>query len=267
MKQLKFLMAALLMVMGVSLSSCLDSGDNTTRVDGAIVKVNSRYGTPIFYMLNGRTIALSSASLNSNLANGIDFNKFDGQILQFEYTWDSSLIEITDDTKDIKDVAFYRCFPMNSAVEVVTEDGAKNDSISDMPIISLKKEISGHKYEPYFWGKTLVLPIEYYMSTRVHNFTLEYHPEQQESDGTLKLVLEHNKVNDQISYDLNTSWDFAVGGAQYAYYRAFDLTNILYMLDTTPENVIVEYKESTQTDLDKAESKTCTIPYKDAFEK
>ncbi len=261
-------MAAFALVAGISLTSCLKSENNNTRTGGGIVIVNNLYGSAVFTTLDGKTITPSAASLAAAVAKGFDVSKYDGQIAQLMYTWDSSLLQINEATREVKGVTLQQFYPMNSRVEVVTKEGASNDSISDMPILSLRKEASGTTYEPYFWGKTLILPLEYYISNHFHSFTLEYHSDKQPTDGTLALVLEHSKGKDQTGGS-NTSWNLANYGSLYVYFRAFDLTEIISVLrgGALPTKVAIEYREGPGSDLKNAETKTYTFDYKDASKK
>ena len=152
-------MAAFALLAGISLTSCLKSENDNTRTGGGIVKVNNLYGTPVFTTLDGKTITPSAVSLAAAKAKGFDVFKYDGQVAQLMYTWDSSTLQINETTREIKGVTLQQFYPMNSRVELVAKDGAANDSISDTPILSLRKETSGTKYEPYFWGNTLILPL------------------------------------------------------------------------------------------------------------
>lgn len=233
MKQhFKLLTLAVALVAGLTtMTSCLNGDDDPTQYASPVVKVYTTYlGMGVYFeSIDGVRIEPTEASYNASISQGMNWNNYNGQIIQLSYSYDpeSPDVEITDD--GISGVTLIGFYPMNSPVEVVQSEGAPNDSIGNMPIISIGKEnYNGSPIEAQYWDEhNLLVPINYYLGNYQHTFTLEYRPyESALSDGTLRLYLEHNKQEDNPSQN-NTSWDYLLYyGNSFLYYRAFNLSNV-----------------------------------------
>ncbi len=269
MAKFKIWMVALTLIMGVSLSSCMNSDDDTTRSRGALAKVYSMYGMNYYFKtVDGITITPTATSVAELEARGFKFSEVEGQVVQIAYQWDSSVLEIPDNATKIEGVALTGIVSLDSQVEVVDEPGAANDSISDTPIISLKKEVSStFAYEPYYFDtNTLMLPINYYIQTKPHSFTLVYYPNEETTDGTIKLYLRHKKSGDNMTTGSPTSFDYAYNGSTYLYYRSFNLQKIAYSTSGSLDKVIIVAEENANSvELDDNNTKTneYTVEYKE----
>lgn len=269
MKQLKFLMAALLMVMGVTLSSCLDSdsGDSTSRV--GIGKVYSNYGSYSFKDLQGYTIIPTYASVASQLSNGNDLSKYVGDVVYFGYDIASATTD--ESAKTVTDVTFNGCFSLNSPVEVVegtATDKAPNDSIENTPIISLKNgyDVPGFVFDNH----TLYLPTNYTMTNAENYISLVYYTDEEENnDDSLCLHLRYNSKGNKVSSPI-TSKDYTYYNLAY-YMNYFDLSDVFYAhmskhnLTAFPTKIKVLTKEnsySTSLDDDQTKENTYIIEYK-----
>lgn len=224
-KQMKFLTLALALFVGMTLTSCLNSDDNTTSTMSTIVKVQgSFYGTVSFVAQDGYTIEPSQESYYQTVANGIEWEQYYGKIIQLIYSYDTTSADVVIDEDGISGVTLQSLASLDSPVEIVTSEGAQNDSIANMPIIELG---DGNSITPMYWdSQTLILPINYYIyfngySLNAHTFTLEYHA-YEPYDGTLRLYLEHNKQKDNPTTQM-TSYQL---GLVSGYYRAFDLRQL-----------------------------------------
>ena len=233
MKQhFKLLTLAVALVAGLTtMTSCLNGDDDPTQYASPVVKVYTTYlGMGVYFeSIDGVRIEPTEASYNASLSQGMNWNNYNGQIVQLQYSYnpESPDVEITDD--GISGVTLIGFYPMNSPVEVVQSEGAANDSIGNMPIISIGEDnYNGSSVEAQYWDEhNLLVPINYYLGNYQHTFTLEYRPyESALSDGTLRLYLEHNKQEDNPSQAGNTSWDYALYGNSFLYYRAFNLSNV-----------------------------------------
>ena len=200
MKQhFKLLTLAVALVAGLTtMTSCLNGDDDPTQYASPVVKVYTTYlGMGVYFeSIDGVRIEPTEASYNASLSQGMNWNNYNGQIVQLQYSYnpESPDVEITDD--GISGVTLIGFYPMNSPVEVVQSEGAANDSIGNMPIISIgKNDYNGSSVEAQYWDEhNLLVPINYYLGNYQHTFTLEYRPyESALSDGTLRLYLEHNK--------------------------------------------------------------------------
>lgn len=230
MKRLNSLVLAFALLIGLSLTSCLNSDPDPTSYATPVVKVHTSYlGMGVYFeTMDGLRIEPTESSYNSTLAQGINWNSYNGQVVQLVYSYDTTSPDVTIDDTGIYGVTLISLVPMNSAVEVVRAEGAPNDSIGNMPIIAIGEDnYNGEPIETQYWdATTLLMPINYYISNVTHTFTLEYHPyEEAPADGSLRLYLEHNKQSDRPTTQY-TSWNQALYGNTYLYYRAFDLSPI-----------------------------------------
>lgn len=269
MAKFKIWMVALTLIMGVSFTSCMNSDNDTTRYGGTLAKVYSMYGMNYYFKTaDGLTITPTATSVAELEARGFKFSEVEGQVVQISYQWDSSVLEIPDNATKIEGVTLTGIISLDSQVEVVDEPGAANDSISDTPIISLKKEASSNfTYEPYYFDtNTLMLPINYYIQTKPHSFTLVYYPNEEMSDGIIKLYLRHKKSGDNMTTSSPTSWDYALNGSTYLYYRSFNLQKIAYSTSGSLDKVIIVAEENANSvELDDNNTKTneYTVEYKE----
>lgn len=204
MKQLKFLMVALTLLMGISFTSCLNSDSDPYNYGGGMVKVQNYMGLYSFKGENGVTITPTSASISALEANGFKMSEMSDKVAQIYYRWDPTQVNIPADEKDIKGVELYSIESLDNTVAIVEQKGvATNDSISksnNAAIISLGYDAGGIKYAPKFFydDYTLLLPINYYITNKRHFLTLVYYPNE-DNGTTLRLYLGHNSNGDSTS--------------------------------------------------------------------
>ena len=162
MKQLKFLTMALAMVLGLTMTSCLDSDEGMPYYT-AIVKVNASYlGMGVSFETNtGYTIEPSQASYLESISNGFDWDSYSGQLILLGYSYDEASPDVTVNDDGVSGVNLLNMSTLNSKLEIVNAEGAANDSVSNMPIIGLGDDAT---IKPAFWDEeTLLLPINYFM--------------------------------------------------------------------------------------------------------
>ena len=192
MKQLKFLVVALTLLMGISFTSCLNSDSDPYNYGGGMVKVQNYMGVYSFKGENGVTITPTSASISALEANGFKMSDMSDKVAQIYYRWDPTQVDIPADEKDVKGVELYSIESLDNTVEIVEQKGvAANDSISksnNAAIISLGYDAGGIKYAPKFFydDHTLLLPINYYITNKRHFLTLVYYPNE-DNGTTLRL--------------------------------------------------------------------------------
>lgn len=281
MKQLKLLTVAVTLLMGVSLTSCLNSDGDPYSYDGGMVKVKSDYMMTNYYfeMANGVTITPTPASISALTANGFKMEEMVNKIAQIYYRWDSSKLTIATDDKDIKGVELYSIESLDNMV-IPTERGADNDSLSktnNAAIISLESTNGGMEYKPSFYDRTtILLPINYYIAQKRHFLTLVYYSEEN-IGKPLKLYLSHNssedsEVNNSTSYSLTASGYYGLG----LFYKTYNLNTVMndYMLvnglseyPTTIEIVTKENQYSDKLDDSQTEEKIYTVTFKKETDK
>lgn len=257
---MKFLTLAVGLLAGVTMTSCLNSDSDPTAWGNPIVKVYTTYYPPYVYFetMDSLRIEPTEESYNASISQGFNWSNYNGQIVQLQYSYNSESPDVVIDDSGISGVTLSGLVPLNSAVEVVQTLGAANDSINNMPIISLGEEnYNGTAIEPVYWdATTLFVPINYFINSKIHSFTLEYHPYEEalDDDGTLRLYLQHDKEGDNPSNQVD-SWDMMLYyGYSYLYYRAFNLSKVENYLmmqgKTMPSSVtIVTYEDDYSLEL------------------
>lgn len=270
--------SALALCMGLSFTSCLDSNnDSDTSYVGGFVKVTSNYmGLGSFKGPDGKTtINPSNASLTNLEQNGFKMSNVNAAFIQGTYNKEENLDVETSQT--FQNVSITYAVALDAPVEIVSEAGARNDSVNMACIRSLDNTGNGsNNYfsddynKPWFFydETTLVLPISYYLSgQKLHDFTLVFNSSEcKQGDTTLKLSLRHyNAKENSNQYD---SYSFA-SNYPYAYFFAFDLTNAIYAWKSTtystdePERITIEYVASDYSnDLAHGQTKLLTIERK-----
>ncbi len=270
MKQLKFLMIAVTLLMGISLTSCLNSDSDPYKYGGGMAKVVANYG-PVYFVSGDITITPTAASVSSLLTQGIDVSKMSGHVVYISYRWDPAVTVPNEDPKNIKNVDLMTAIDLNNTTEVVNEKGATNDSINNAAIISLGISQNSEVKPSFFDKTTLLLPVNYFMYGKLHYLTLKYYPkEQAEGDKTLKLYLHHNAGKDETTN--TTSYNYAEQGYLGFFQKTYNLSNIFRAYRTAthtsedPTTVEIITKENTYTyKLDDTQTKEnkYTVTYKE----
>ena len=234
MKQLKFLMVALTLLMGISFTSCLNSDSDPYNYGRGMVKVQNYMGLYSFKGENGVTITPTSASISALEANGFKMSEMSDKVAQIYYRWDPTQVNIPADEKDIKGVELYSIESLDNTVAIVEQKGvATNDSISksnNAAIISLGYNAGGIEYTPKFFydDYTLLLPINYYITNKRHFLTLVYYPNE-DNGTTLRLYLGHNSNGDSTS-NSSTSYTLTANTGGYyglgLFYKVYDLRKV-----------------------------------------
>lgn len=262
MKQLKFLMVAFTLLMGVSLTSCMNDNSNYTPTVAGFAKVNSIYGSASFKLLDGTTVTPTYSSL---AALSTTFKPENTNMAYIQGTYDESIQTSSETNKVIKDVNLSYGVSLDDKV-IITEKGAENDSVNKAPIITMDLSSQyGVLYKPWFFDKnTLMLPINYYLSNDGHAFSLVYYPA--DDNSTLKLYLRHYNHNKDIATG-NKSVELS-GNRPYLYFFAYDLSEVFNMNEGIPAKIEVEVEENSyDASLEKAETKVYTIDCKPIMEK
>ena len=94
MKQLKFLTMALAMVLGLTMTSCLDTDTDPTQTAYTIAKVQDSglYGTT-FVTPGGQRITPTTESVLNYTANTqVSMSSINGQIVQVLFSWNSDVL-------------------------------------------------------------------------------------------------------------------------------------------------------------------------------
>lgn len=247
MKQLKFLMVAFTLLMGISLTSCLNDEGGGNTYDG-VGFVRTVYGS-YFVDLNGNSYHPTAASVLAMETNqGFKMSSADLAYISFKYVEDVPATKAASGTtpQDYK-------IELISAASVDSYRTETASTVEDMeasvsenaPIVSLNPtDAYGQSYKPWLYGaEMLVLPISWKMENKTemlsqHTFNLVYIDDEiSEGDTELVFYLRHDKGTD-------TKTDvFAVRN------KAYDIKSILANFKTEagkyPTKIILKAKADT----------------------
>lgn len=266
MKHLKFMLLALCMVMGFTMTSCLGDDDDYEQYYPAIAKLHYPYE---FTAANGMVIQPTPESIATIEKNAGSLIKYEGQIFYILYTLPEGQVN-DENTKVVKNANVKSMLPLDEPVEIVEEEGAPNDSVNNCTIFTLMKD-NDEQYKPAFFDReSIIIYAQYGMEQTAHDFTLMYYPELQEKDQPLTLYLHHDD-NKDLPTPGYTSYDFAqVTGNLSFFYKTFNLEKVLYFyqgqfgLSSIPSTInVVTYENQTSNKIDNAQTqkKTYTITY------
>lgn len=207
MKQLKFLMVAFTLLMGVSFTSCLNDDAGESMYDG-IGYVRTVMGS-YFIDLYGNTYHPTMASVTEMEAQGFKMSGTDLAQIAFKYVEDTPATKAEGGTFTPQD---YR-IKLVSAIAVDSYSTKHVSSVENMemeaipetaPIVTLEPTDNyGQTYKPWMYGaEMLVLPISWKMENKEemlkqHTMELVYiNDESNESSTELVFYLRHNKGTD-----------------------------------------------------------------------
>lgn len=223
MKQLKFLMVAFTLLMGVSFTSCLNDDAGESMYDG-IGYVRTVMGS-YFVDLYGNTYHPTMASVTEMEAQGFKMSGTDLAQIAFKYVEDTPATKAEGGTFTPQD---YR-IKLVSAIAVDSYSTRYASSVEDMeaipetaPIVTLEPTDNyGQTYKPWMYGaEMLVLPISWKMENKEemlkqHTMELVYiNDESNESSTELVFYLRHNKLRHNKGTDTKTDV-FAVRNKAY----------------------------------------------------
>lgn len=187
MKQLKFLMVALTLLMGISLTSCLDSGDdNPIKQLSLIVKYEGgMYGGGVFKTTDGLELEPADPTLTISLSSGkiyyISFSYNKDEVVANKATKITLLATPTD-------ISGPRVVPSSEASE------------ANAPLFALEYSDGYNVYCPYLFDKyTLILPALFWVKDvnsqndlmdeiKKHRFEISY---DEVEEGVLTLYINH----------------------------------------------------------------------------
>ena len=270
MKHLKLMMAALAMMMGLTMTSCFDDEDSYETVITSIAKLKQGLaGGYEFVTTEGFVIIPDAASVSKMESNNkIKMDDYLNEVCYVIYSVEGKDPIKKEDTS-IKDVTLEGFTSLSQTVEIVSEKGAANDSINKAAIISLGKDINEHTKPSLFDQSTVFLCIDYFIVNKQHSFTLvNYGVDELVEEGVLTLYLRHNNNGDSMQNTTSTAYYWANQGYVWSFYHAFDITRPLmdYQLKygKKPEAIgIVTMENLNSPSLEQAKEFTHYIEYKE----
>ena len=246
MKQLKFLMVALTLLMGVSFTSCLDSGNGENAYDGyGYFRTQSYMGTCFFVDLDGNRFYPTPESLSAMTSNGFKAESADLVIVYFKWVDEQSGNGGSSSTATDHNIVLVSVTSIDSyrAISLPSEVGLEN--FENAPIVTLNPTTNSNfggnnMLQPFLYGpQMVVLPISWKMEHKVetlaqHTFTLAYVEEAQQDGSELVLYLCHDKGTDEKT-------DFTSVA-----FKAFDIKSFMETIKNQtgsyPSKVIIKAK-------------------------
>lgn len=247
MKQLKFLMAALLMVMGVTLSSCLDSGEpDKTQSHFARVKqgdIASGY-SPYFEDYLGNKLIPTISSLTQVEADGFKMSSSDFVIIKYEPVEVEGAAKAKAETvTQTINLLSAVCVDGPAPFIVESDEEMENTVEESAPIFALTYGGTYSPYLPSLYDKEILfLPIYYKMENKAeqlkqHKFNLVCSLEGVTSESSeIVFYVRHDKGTDDKTDALNLN----LGG----YNIRTAVARFAALTGNEPKKIVVKVKET-----------------------
>lgn len=250
MKQLKFLMVALTLLMGISFTSCLNSDSNSDNTQGHFARVKqgdmTTGYTPYFEDFVGNKLLPTTASLTQIEANG-DFKMSSSnfafityKLVETEGTTKSES-EVTPSSYDITLLTAVAC-DGPTPIMVESDEAMENTVVENAPIFTLIYN-TGYSYSPFLYDKeTLFLPIYYKMENKVeqvkqHKLNLVCNFEGITSESTeIVFYVRHDRGTDEKNDVLNVAYN--------GYNIKTAIARFSALTGNEPKKVVVKVKET-----------------------
>ena len=250
MKQLKFLMAALTLLMGISLTSCLNSDSNSDNTQGHFARVKQGDMTtgysPYFEDYAGNKLLPTVASLTQIEASG-DFKMSSSNFVFITY----KLAEIektakseTGTTPSSYDITLLSAVACDGPTPIMVEnnEAMENTVVENAPIFTLIYNAS-YSYSPFLYDKeTLFLPIYYKMENKAeqvkqHKLNLVCNFEGIASGSTeIVFYVRHDRGTDEKNEALNVA------------YNGYDIKTAIArfsaLAGNEPKKIVIKVKET-----------------------
>lgn len=213
MKQLKFSMLALIVLMGISLSSCIKSDDNGGDYTRELLaQVRTGYVGTYFVDALGNQLFPTAASLLEIESKGFKPMQTHMAYIYYKVLKINTPTAATENTKRTIDIELLGAISMDGDA-LITEEGSGDDVPATAPIIGAEFENGMTRLAPFAFDEhTIVLPLFWRggsdkESFAQHKFTLVFHPEKVQKDATeMVLQLRHDKGTDTKSEARTWVW-------------------------------------------------------------
>lgn len=198
MKQLKFWMVALTLLMGVSFTSCLNSDDaETYDIPGLAVFVKDYMGMVIFEDMQGNRLIPTTASVTQlETNNQIKLSNYGWAIIYGDYVEKNTNVKATEVDIVLKSFLGY---PLEDVFVVGSTGSMEEQMPENAPIISVDNSGFG-----LFNAKTLMIPMQWHLGEykletfKLHKLKLICVEEEIEVDDTeLVLYVRHDRGTDE----------------------------------------------------------------------
>lgn len=239
MKKIKFLSLALILVLGVLTTSCLNSSNSSQDggVGGGMVKVYESYNSTsgiVMQSSDGYMIYPTAQSVASLSAQGKNLSQLVGKVVYALYSVEA--IGVDENTKVLSDVTLINYYELNEKLNVIDATRAEallNPDVygnveGNAAIISMT--VGEDKPVLMFDQYTLMLPINHWMKKTENELTLNYFKNDIEEQGVLTLYLSYNEGSTNSSSATYTSLELYGYGYRGLYTYFYDLTPILLQM-------------------------------------
>lgn len=229
MKQVKVLVLALIVLMGVGFTSCMNSDDNSTSSWMGPVEVFNSAFTGTYFKFGELIIYPTNTSL-ATVEKQYNFEPSATRMayIAFEYSTDEGSGNETA-TNKLQNVVMNYAVSLDETVESVIDKGnAPNDSVATAPIIRMTDVMSATPNENGFYilhNRYLFTGLAYFVQEKAHSFTLVNYPNEVVEEGTVKFYLRHSGTPEKETIG-QTSVN-AAGLYPYLYFKSFDIRNYL----------------------------------------
>ena len=266
MKNLKAMVMALPLLVGLGLTSCMGESTYTPQWGGAAEVINWM-GATQFKDVSGLTIIPTTSSVES-IKSSMGFNPSNTNMAYIMYSYDQEGNENMATTGKIYNAQLLYAVSLDGTTEYVSVEGSSNDSISTAPIIALEDVMTSAGTQPLSLvrNRFLMTGVNYIFNAKLHHFTLIYNPNEQE-DGKLKFELRHSGTPEASTVTTTSKTAFNVG-LPYVYLKSFDIRDYLSQAisNSSTPTITIEVKADVNTrnnELDgtSTEPKTYTLVY------
>lgn len=199
MAKLKIWMVALTLIMGVSLTSCVNGDDNTIQPVYGPILLKSTF--PYQFQAEGSDVVFEA---NSATITGLSDNAYPGDMVYLNAQYDTSTQAVDENTKKII-VTVTSAEKLNENTYISQEDVSYNRSV-------LSTSELGANYSPALYSKNwLIFPIAFYIeklemaSALKHSFYLVYDAEHEDNNETTMVLRLRHQSNDDASKEKSSA--------------------------------------------------------------
>lgn len=261
MKQLKFLMVALTLMIGVSLTSCMGESDPTVGGTFVMKTVNT---VPYTFVFSGSDVQYEAANYSELMTNA-NLSLATGDIVQIAWSYNSDEQPVTDDTKRIKvKVSGVQNLSTRTQSPVLDNEGAdeiyENATINK---IGFANDYGGSNNGIGYYDKNvIILPVVFLAKSNdlsKYEFSLVYDKSQVKEDDTeLNLYLRYRTDEEKPTEVANVYKAFYITSA------LFDFKNVTKKAPTKIKIWANETNKSGSNSLDdaKTELQSYEVDYK-----
>ena len=217
MKYVNNLWIALLLLLTVGVTSCMNSFEEMTPENGGVVEVLKNGDMVYFKDVLGKIIYPTPGSLKSVSEN----NKFDAEKSKTAYVLYKYDVENAESGL-VRDADLFYAAKLDGTVEKVEKAGAPNDSVATSAIISVDKVMLEQKDDLFVMNnRYLLLGVNYVTAENLHFFTVTYNKDEL-GEKELKLYLRQTGTPEKDGI-FRTSEEYFRAGYPFMYLFTFDL--------------------------------------------